>query len=76
MNMTAFGDPILWNTAFQYHFLQYFWPQLEVNYERWPNGQHVGLTQVMLTPGIIFGRFKIGNGQSDPAGEPDRRRGL
>jgi hypothetical protein len=60
MNMTNFGDPILWNTTFQYHFMQYFWPELEVNYEYWPNGEHVGLSQVLLTPGIIFGRFKIG----------------
>jgi hypothetical protein len=59
-NMTNFGDPILWNTAFQYHFMQYFWPQVEVNYEFWPNGTHKGLSQVLLTPGIIFGRFKIG----------------
>lgn len=59
-NMTNFGTPILWNTAFQYHFLQYFWPELEVNYETWPNGEHTGLSQVLLTPGIIFGRFKIG----------------
>jgi hypothetical protein len=47
----------LWNTAFQYHFLQYFWPELEVNYEYWPNGEHQGLSQVLLTPGIIFGRL-------------------
>ncbi|MGP8233353.1 MAG: hypothetical protein ACLQL2_11945 [Methylovirgula sp.] len=60
VNMTNFGDPILWNTTFQYHFMQYFWPELEVNYEHWPNGEHVGLNQVLLTPGIIFGRFKIG----------------
>jgi hypothetical protein len=60
MNRQAFGDPILWNTAFQYHFMQYFWPELEVNYEYWPNGEHVGLNQVLLTPGIILGRFKIG----------------
>ncbi len=60
MNKESFGDPILWNTAFQYHFMQYFWPELEVNYEYWPNGEHGGLNQVMLTPGIIFGRFKIG----------------
>jgi hypothetical protein len=59
-NMTNFGNPILWNTTFQYHFMQYFWPELEVNYETWPNGEHVGLNQVLLTPGIIFGRFKIG----------------
>ena len=60
MNRTAFGDPILWNTAFQYHFMQYFWPELEVNYEYWPNGERGGLNQVLLTPGLIFGRFKIG----------------
>jgi hypothetical protein len=60
MNMTNFGDPILWNTAFQYHFMEYFWPQFEVNYEYWPNGEHQGLSQVLLTPGIILGRFKIG----------------
>ena len=60
VNMTNFGDPILWNTTFQYHFMQYFWPELEVNYEYWPNGEHQGLSQVLLTPGIIFGRFPIG----------------
>ncbi len=59
-NMANFGNPILWNTTFQYHFLQYLWPELEVNYETWPNGEHSGLNQVLLTPGIIFGRFKIG----------------
>jgi hypothetical protein len=59
-NMKNFGDPILWNTTFQYHLFEYFWPELEVNYEYWPNGEHEGLSQVMLTPGIIFGRFKIG----------------
>ena len=59
VNMTNFGDPVLWNTTFQYHFMQYFWPELEVNYEYWPNGEHQGLSQVLLTPGIIFGRFPI-----------------
>jgi hypothetical protein len=59
-NMNHFGDPILWNTTFQYHFMQYFWPELEVNYQYWPNGEHGGLNQVLLTPGMIFGCFKIG----------------
>jgi hypothetical protein len=58
--LSDYGDPILWNTAFQYHFLQYLWPELEVNYEFWPNGEHSGLSQVLLTPGIIFGRFPLG----------------
>ncbi|MDR3423123.1 MAG: hypothetical protein P4L80_18120 [Xanthobacteraceae bacterium] len=60
MNMANFGDPILWNTTFQYHFFEYLWPEFEVNYTYYPNGEHSGLSQVLLTPGIIFGRFKIG----------------
>ena len=59
VNMKNFGDPILWNTSFQYHIWEYFWPELEVNYEYWPNGEHIGLSQVLLTPGLILGRFKI-----------------
>jgi hypothetical protein len=59
--VSNFGDPILWNTSFQYHLWQYFWPELEVNYEYWPNGTHAGLNQVLLTPGLILGRFQIGN---------------
>lgn len=42
--LSNFGDPVLWNTVFQYHFLRYFWPELEVNYEYWPNGEHSGLS--------------------------------
>jgi hypothetical protein len=61
MNMTSFGDPFLWNTTFQYQVFKYFWPELEVNYEYWPNGEHKNLNQVLLTPGLILGRFQIGN---------------
>jgi hypothetical protein len=64
-NLKSFGDPILWNTAFQYHFSQYFWPEFEVNYEYWPNGEHGGYNQVMFTPGIIFGRFPLGTGREN-----------
>jgi hypothetical protein len=59
-NLVNFGDPVLINTAFQYHIFEYLWPELEVNYEYWPNGEHQHLSQVLLTPGISFGRFKIG----------------
>jgi len=60
--ITSFGDPVLANVAFQYHIFKYFWPEFEVNYEYWPNGVHQHLTQVLLTPGIIFGRFPIPGG--------------
>lgn len=54
-----FGDPTIWNTAFQYHFFKYFWPAVEVSYTYYPNGQHAGLNQVLLTPELILGRFAL-----------------
>jgi hypothetical protein len=59
-----FGDPFLWNTTFQYHLWEYFWPELEVNYTYWPNGTHAGWNQVLLTPGLILGRFKMAERQN------------
>ncbi|HQT78484.1 MAG TPA: hypothetical protein PLD10_15625 [Rhodopila sp.] len=47
------------NISFQYHFLEYFWPELEVNYTYWLNGLRAGKNQVFLTPGMILGRFQI-----------------
>jgi hypothetical protein len=43
----------------QYHLFKYFWPKLEVNYTYWPNGVRAGLNQVLLTPGLILGRFAL-----------------
>jgi len=54
-----FGDPVIWNTAFQYHLWKYFWPAVEVSYTYFPNGQRAGLNQVLLTPELILGRFNI-----------------
>src|ERR1700683_1275375 len=53
------GMPVAWNTAFQYKILKYIWPEFEVNYTWWPNGEHEGQTQVYLTPGVVIGRIPI-----------------
>ena len=53
------GMPVAWNTAFQYRICKLFWPELEVNYTWWPNGQREGETQVFLTPGLVIGRIPI-----------------
>ncbi|MGH7988052.1 MAG: hypothetical protein ACREQX_17445, partial [Candidatus Binataceae bacterium] len=53
------GMPLAWNTAFQYHLLRYFWPEFEVSYTWWPNGEREGESQVFLTPGIVIGRIPI-----------------
>lgn len=53
------GTPILSNTAFQYRIMKNLWPELEVNYTRWPNGKHDDLDQLFLTPGLVIGRIPI-----------------
>jgi hypothetical protein len=55
------GMPLAWNTAFQYHVARYLWPEFEVNYTWWPNGEREGQTQVYLTPGLLIGRIPIHN---------------
>ena len=55
----GYGMPIALNTAFQYRILKRIWPELEVNYTAWPNGEHNELNQVLITPGLIVGRIPI-----------------
>ncbi|HEV7926821.1 MAG TPA: hypothetical protein VGR14_15785 [Verrucomicrobiae bacterium] len=53
------GTPLLINTAFQYRLIKVAWPELDVNYTYYPNGEHTGLNQVFLTPSFIIGRLPI-----------------
>lgn len=53
------GRQIQSNTAFQYHLGEVFWPQVEVNWTHYVNGQRGGLNQVYLTPGLVVGRFAL-----------------
>jgi hypothetical protein len=53
------GTALQLNTTFQYRVLKTIWPELEVNYTYWPDGEHTGKNQVFMTPGIILGRFPI-----------------
>jgi len=53
------GTPILFNTTLQYHVLKYCWPEVEANYTYWPNGEHEGLNQLFITPGVLIGRIPI-----------------
>jgi hypothetical protein len=53
------GMPVAWNTTLQYRIFKYFWPEFEVNYTWWPNGEREGETQVYLTPGLLIGRIPI-----------------
>ncbi len=57
--MQRLGAPLAYNTAFQYRLFRYFWPEFEVNYTWWPNGEKDGINQVFLTPGLLIGRIPI-----------------
>ena len=61
-HQNTIGDSIASNITFQYHLLKYFWPEFEVNDTYWADGKpRGGKDQVLLTPGIILGRFQIYN---------------
>jgi hypothetical protein len=61
-NVAKLGDQIQTNVALQYHLLKALWPEFEVNWTYYVDGQRGGLNQVFLTPGLVIGRFKLTDG--------------
>jgi hypothetical protein len=59
-NVGVIGDALATNVAFQYHVATKFWPEFEVNDTYWSGGERSGKNQVLLTPGVVVGRFKLG----------------
>jgi len=57
---TKLGRQLQWNTAFQYQAAWKLWPELEVNSTFYKTGPHAGEKQVLLTPGLGFGRVRVG----------------
>jgi hypothetical protein len=58
-DMGRLGEPIVWNTAFQGHFSEYWWPELETQYTHFSGGPNNGKNQTVLTPGLILGRYEL-----------------
>ena len=54
------GRQLQWNTAFQYRAAKKLWPELEVNSTFYQTGKNAGSKQVFLTPGLGFGRIRLG----------------
>jgi hypothetical protein len=67
-NVAVLGRQIQSNTALQYHVGQIFWPELEVNWTYYPDGQRAGLNQVFVTPGLAVGRFYLSDTTSFTTG--------
>jgi hypothetical protein len=59
---TKLGRQLQWNTAFQYQAAWKLWPELEVNSTFYKTGTNAGEKQVFLTPGMGFGRVRLGRG--------------
>jgi hypothetical protein len=55
----SLGTPLLANAAFQYRLAKIFWPEVEVNYTYWPNGERQGIHQVFITGGLVIGRIPL-----------------
>jgi hypothetical protein len=53
------GTPIAWNNAFQYRLRNIFWPELEFNTTFFPNGPSTGRKQLLITPGLVVGKFAV-----------------
>ena len=60
-NTPVIGRNLLWNNTFQYHIFKKFWPETEVNFTHYYQGEHSGHTVVYLTPGLVIGRFQLHN---------------
>ena len=53
------GRSILLNNTFQYNCGHQLWTEVEVNSTFFTDGPSSGQKQVFLTPGIIYGNFKV-----------------
>ena len=56
---TKIGLAVASNVALQYHVLRYFCPEVEFNWTVWSGGLRDGKNQLLVTPGIILGRFVL-----------------
>jgi hypothetical protein len=53
------GRSYLWNNAFQYRMMRKFWPEVEVNSTFFQQGDHDGMKQTFVTPGLVIGRLHL-----------------
>jgi hypothetical protein len=58
-NLHAVGTSLVSSATLQYHFGEYFWPEFALNDTQWTSGERAGRNQLLVGPGIVFGRFQI-----------------
>jgi len=55
------GRNYLWNNTFQYQVFRKFWPEVELNSTFFQQGEHDGMKQNFVTPGLVIGRLHLWN---------------
>jgi hypothetical protein len=70
-DVTSLGRQIAINTALQFHALRYLWPDCEVNGTFYEGGPSANKVQVLVTPGVVVGRFGVGHALSAVVGLGD-----
>lgn len=58
-NTNHLGNTLLTSVTLQYHFWEYFWPEFAFNDTQWTSGVRAGRNQLLVGPGIMFGRFTL-----------------
>jgi hypothetical protein len=58
-DVNRIGRALTWNTALQYHFHRFLWPEFEVNSTFNEGGSNDGRKQTFLTPGLVIGRIPL-----------------
>ena len=48
-----------WNNTFQYRVFRKIWPEVELNSTFFQDGKNDGKKQNFVTPGLVFGRFRL-----------------
>ena len=58
-NLDKLGGQLAASVTFQYHLLEYLWPEFSLNDTYWFNGPRRGLDQLLIGPDLIIGPFPI-----------------
>ncbi len=58
-NQNVLGVSTQWNTCFQAHLINWFWPEIETSQTHWQGGILSGKDQTIMTYGFILGRIPL-----------------
>jgi len=58
-NQHVVGTSLVSSLTLQYHLFDYLWPEFAFNNTLWTSGERANKDQLLVGPGIMFGRFQL-----------------